>query len=61
LWPDPVGVSLLPQVALVGLQHLGKLSLDCNLDAELGKVREKLSPLRVAPDMNAPRPMRSPG
>jgi hypothetical protein len=35
-----VGVSLSPQVALVGSLHLRKLLVDGDLDAEFGQVRE---------------------
>jgi hypothetical protein len=37
---DPVGVSPLPQVALVGSLHLRKLPVDGDLDAEVVQVRE---------------------
>jgi hypothetical protein len=37
---DPVGISLLPQVALVGSLHLRKLLVDGDLDADFVQVRE---------------------
>jgi hypothetical protein len=36
----PVGLSLLPQVALVGSLHLGEFPVDGDLDAEFVQVRE---------------------